>query len=442
MPAPSVPDDAGDSDLSIATPTLNDDAGASLFASDVRASTDAAGPASSLRALDWFTFFIADIQTGFGPFVAVYLTAHSWTQVDIGLVLTTGSLVALAGQMPGGALVDAVRSARLLAASAVVAIGVSALALALWPSFTVVAASRALHAAASCVLGPALVALSLGLVGYAALGERIGRNARFASIGSGLAAAALGLSGQFLSGQAVFFITAAMTLPALYALHKIRTAAPIHRGTASGGTGGLRAIASGLLTLARDRRLWIFGLCVVLFQLANAAMLPTMASLLAMQSSAWAASTVAACMVASQLVVAALAPWSGRKAQRWGRRPLLMLCFGALVLRGVLFAFISDPTLVVAVQLLDGLSGAIFGVLLPVIVADIAAPGGRFNLMLGVIGSAIGIGASISTTLAGYLLDHAGKSFTFVALAAVAMLALLVIALFMPETRPQEPRAA
>ncbi|HEY2184345.1 MAG TPA: MFS transporter, partial [Xanthobacteraceae bacterium] len=72
-----------------------------------------ASSATSARSLDWFTFFLADIQTGFGPFVAVYLTAHAWTQFDIGLVLTAGGLAALAGQMPGGALVDAMRSARL-----------------------------------------------------------------------------------------------------------------------------------------------------------------------------------------------------------------------------------------------------------------------------------------------------------------------------------------
>ncbi len=113
--------------------------------------------------LDWFTFFLADIQTGFGPFVAIYLTAHQWSQFDIGLVLTAGGLVALACQMPSGALVDAVRSARLVAALAVAAICLSALALALWPSFTVVMGARVLHAAASCVLGPVIAAISLAL---------------------------------------------------------------------------------------------------------------------------------------------------------------------------------------------------------------------------------------------------------------------------------------
>src|SRR4051812_1013927 len=67
----------------------------------------------SQRGLDWFIFFLADVQTGFGPFVAVYLTTQKWTQVEIGFVLSIGGIIGLLGQMPGGAIVDAARSERL-----------------------------------------------------------------------------------------------------------------------------------------------------------------------------------------------------------------------------------------------------------------------------------------------------------------------------------------
>ena len=94
----------------------------------------AAAPSrTSLRGLDWFVFSIANVQTGFGPFIAIYLTAQKWTQVDIGLLLTVGSLVSLIGQIPGGALVDAVRSERRAAMVAVAVIAFAALVLALWP---------------------------------------------------------------------------------------------------------------------------------------------------------------------------------------------------------------------------------------------------------------------------------------------------------------------
>ena len=387
-------------------------------------------PAASERGLDWFTFFLADIQTGFGPFVAIYLTAHEWAQFDIGLVLTAGGLVALAGQMPGGALVDAVRSARLLGGIAVTAICLSALALAIWPSFAVVIGSRMLHAAASCVLGPVVAAISLGLVGHAALGARLGRNARFASIGNGIAAAGMGLCG-YISNQGVFFLTAALAAPAILALMRIRTKDFVVLKQDSAA-----ATASGLGSLFVDRRLLLFAACILLFQLANAAMLPLMGSILTMRSSQWASTLIGACILAPQLIVAGFAPLVGRRADCWGRRPLLVLCFAALALRGVLFALVSNPYLIVAVQGLDGVCAAILGVTLPLIVADITRGTGCFNLGLGIVGSAVGIGAALSTTLAGYALDHFGTALTFYGLAFTALCGLGLAAL-LPETRPE-----
>jgi MFS family permease len=383
------------------------------------------------RGLDWFTFFLADIQTGFGPFIAIYLTARHWAQFDIGLVLTVGGLVALVAQIPGGALVDAVRPARLVAAVAVAAICLSALALAIWPNFTVVMATRIVHAAASCVLGPVIAALSLGLVGYVALGERLGRNARFASIGNGVAAAAMGACGYFISIQAVFILTAVMAAPAILALTRIRTSHVERPMVERDG-----AATVGLWGVLRDRRLLIFAGCILLFQLANAAMLPLMGSILTMRSSEWASTFIGASIVVPQLVVAGCAPWVGRVADHWGRRPLLVVCFAALAVRGVLFALVSNPYLVIAVQMLDGVCAAILGVVLPLVVADIMRGTGRFNLGLGVIGSAVGIGAALSTTLAGYAIDHFGAGVAFCGLASIAMSGLALVWLLLPETRP------
>ena len=105
---------------------------------------------------------------------------------------------------------------------------------------------RSLQAAASCVLGPAIAAISLGLVGYAAIGERFGRNARFASIGAGLSAAVMGACGYFFSAQAVFFVTAALLIPALLVL---RRHDPRRRSIRSGLTA---ACPSGRSTRSRS----------------------------------------------------------------------------------------------------------------------------------------------------------------------------------------------
>jgi MFS family permease len=388
----------------------------------------------SLRALDWFVFFVADVQSGFGPFVAVYLTTQKWTQFDIGLVMTVAGLISLVSQVPGGALVDAARSERVVAGAAIAAIGGSALAYAISPIFPVVLAAASLQAAASCVLGPAIAAISLGLVGHAAIGERFGRNARFASIGAGLSAGVMGACGYFFTAQSVFFVTAALLVPALLVLRRLATE-EIDPERAHGSLPPAAKPPIDLRSLLAKRSLLIFGACLLLFHLANAAMLPLMGSVLTMRSSQWATVLIGGCLVGPQLVVAAFSPWVGRQAERWGRRPLLIAGFAALPVRGLLFATVSDPYLLVAVQLLDGLTGAVLAVMVPLTIADLTQGTGRFNLTQGLVGTMTGLGASFSPTFAGFVSDTFGSNYAFFGLAIIALLGLAVVTLLMPETR-------
>ena len=398
----------------------------------------------SLRGLDWFIFFLADVQTGFGPFIAVYLTTEKWTQVEIGFVLSIGGVVALIGQMPGGAIVDAAKSERLVAGLAIATIAISALGYAAWPIFPVVVAAATLHAAASCVLGPAIAAISLGLVGPHAIGERFGRNARYASLGNGVAAAVMGTCGYLLSSRSVFLVTFLLAIPTLLALKSIRErevdAAQAHGAVARENPQrtsqeNANVSATSIFALLRQRPLLIFAASVLLLQLANAAMLPLMAGVVTTQSPQWAPVLIAFCIVVPQAIVALTSPSVGRKAQQWGRRPLLLLGFAALAIRGLLFATVRDPYLLVAVQVFDGITAAVFSVMIPLIVADVAFGSGRFNLAQGIVGTATGIGASLSTVLAGYVSDKFGSSVAFSGLAAVAALGLAMIWFVMPETR-------
>jgi MFS family permease len=393
--------------------------------------------AGSLAGLDWFNFFIANVQTGFGPFISVYLTTEKWTQVDIGLVLTVSSAFALLGQVPAGVFVDAVASKRLVAAVAAVAIAASAIALAVWPIFPLVLLAEILHGAASCLMTPAIAAISLGLVSRGGIGERLGRNARFASIGNGLAAALMGACGRLLSNSAVFFLTAALAIPALAALRRIK-AREIDPARARGGVPDPdpRTLGARCHGIADNKSLLIFGGCLVLFHLANGAMLPLMASVVTMRSREWATVLIAACIVAPQLLVAVLSPWVGRQAETWGRWPLLVVGFAALAVRGAFFIFVTSPYLLVPVQLLDGVSAAVLGVMLPLVVADTTHGTGHFNAALGVVGTASAVGASLSTTLAGYVSDIFGNTAAFSCLAAIAATSALAVAGLMPETRP------
>jgi MFS family permease len=390
----------------------------------------------SQRGLDWFAFFLADIQTGWGPFVAVYLAANGWTHLDIGLILTVGTLSGMVLQIPVGALVDLIPAKRLLASIAVAAISSSALLLALWPNFSVVLPAKVLHAIASCLAGPVLASISLGLVGYTLLSSRLGRNSRFLSLGNAVAAGLMGAVAHYFSSQAIFVFTAALGVPTLTALAQIRSA-DIDPDLARGGVPKRDAAAwsDGLAGAFHNWPLFVFAAVVVLFQLSNAAMLPIMASSLTAHAPDWATAVIAACILGPQFVVSAIAPWVGRSAQSWGRRPLLMICFMPLCVRSAVFAWSSDPAILIVVQLLDGFSAATLGVLVPLVVADTTRGSGHFNFAQGVVGVAVGIGASLGTTLAGYIADRFGDAVAFLCLGAAGAAGLVLVLALMPETR-------
>jgi predicted MFS family arabinose efflux permease len=374
------------------------------------------------------------VQTGFGPFVSVFLTTQKWTQIDIGLVLSAAGFVSLIAQMPGGALVDAARSERLVAGIAIGAICFSALAYAAMPIFPMVLSAAVVHSLASCVLGPAIAAISLGLVGHAAISERLGRNARFASIGNGLAASVMAGVGYF-SPRGVFIVTVCLLIPAVLALRSI-AAGEIDPERAHGAASRrVRKPPTKPGELMHNRPLLIFAGCLLLFHLANAAMLPLVGSVVTMRSARWATILIGACIVVPQLVVAALSPWIGRRAQIWGRRPLLLIGFAALPVRGLLFAWVTDPEILVVIQILDGITAAVFSVMVPLVVADLTRGTGHFNLGQGIVGTFVGIGASLSATLAGYITDRFGSPAAFMGLAAIAAIGFVVACLSMPETR-------
>jgi MFS family permease len=312
--------------------------------------------ARSLRALDWLNFFVANVQTGFGPFIASYLAANKWTQGEIGLMLSVGTISAMASQLPAGALVDALRNKKGAAAAAIIAIIVAALLLGASPTFVAVFAAEVLHGFASCMLVPAMAAISLALVSRADLGNRLGRNARWASIGSALTAALMGVFGEYLSLRSVFFLTAALALPALVALNMIHhEMAPVvprmKKAAAKAGASIAEAVSAAgaerpesLRDLVRDPRLLTFAACVVLFHLSNAAMLNLAAGEVTAHMGDNVQLVIAACIIVPQFIVAGLSPWVGRQAQNWGRRPVLILGFAALPLRALLFAAVSSAS--------------------------------------------------------------------------------------------------
>ena len=393
----------------------------------------------SLMALSGVNLAVAGMQTGLGAFLPVYLATHGWHHAEIGFALSLAIVSTMAAQLPGGAMVDAMAHKRRAAGVAIVAVALSALTIGVVADHAWVLAAQIVQGAAAAVLVPAIAAITLTLSRHEVLGERFGSNVRFAALGSVAAAGAMGLVGTY-SHRAILLAAAALGGLALLALGAIRSA-----DVEAGPTRTTHAAVqpkerrkdkrSPIRELLWDRRLMVFVAAMALFQLGNAALLPIASNGWSGLLGARTDLVVAGAIMLPQALAAAVSPWFGRLAEAYGRRLVLLLGFSALPVRAVLFALDGNPYLEAAWQGLDGVTAAAFGVMIPLVVADITHNNGRFNLAMGIVGLVSGLGAALGNPVAGLLADQFGSTVTFGFLGAAGVAAFAVVALLMPETR-------
>jgi MFS family permease len=392
----------------------------------------------SRLGLDWLNFFLADIQTGFGAFVAFYLAELGWPKGQVGLALAAGTIAGLIAHIPGGALVDWAPWKRGLAGSGIALIAASAIILALAPTFAFVFAAEILHGSASGLITPAIAAISLGLVGRRAMSARTGRNFGFDAAGNALTAGAMGLAGQYIAKGAIFLGAAALCIPALIALCFIR-ADEIDNARARNARYGKQASNfQRLFDLGKNAKLYIFAACIFLFQFADASMLPMISENLAQSKVGPTSAMVAGLIIVPQIVAALLSPWVGYHSERFGRKSLLL---GGLVIetvRGLLFATSSVYWVLIVGQLLSGISAATVTVLAVLVITDLTTGTGRFNLIQGFLGTVIAVAASISIGTSGFVFERVGHPAGFLVLAAAAAAATALLWIAMPETKPSK----
>ena len=392
------------------------------------------------RALDALNFFLADVRDGLGPYLAIYLlTVQQWDAASIGVVTSIAGIFTILSQTPAGAWIDRTKAKRGAVIAAAVLVTLGSLALPLFPQFTPVLVAQALTGAAGAVFAPALAAITLGIVGPRHFARRIGRNEAFNHAGNAVAALlAAGLAYQF-GPIVVFWLMAGLTVASIAATLAIPADAidnELARGLAEGDDGkdDGKEQPSGLGVLLHNRPLLIFAACAVAFHFANAAMLPLVGQKLALANEKLGTSLMAICIVAAQAVMVPVAMLVGAKADVWGRKPIFLVAFAVLALRGFLYPLSNDPYWLVGVQLLDGVGAGIFGALFPLVVADLTRGTGRFNVSQGAIATAQGIGAALSTGVAGFIVVGAGYSTAFLTLGAIAGAGFLLYLLVMPET--------
>ena len=340
-----------------------------------------------------------------------------------------------------------------LAAAGIVMTGAAALIRAFAPNMMLVFIAQVLQGTTGGIITPTIGAISLGLVGRSAMSVRTGRNFRYSAVGHALTGALMGVAGAYIAKGAIFVAAAALRIPALIALSFIRRDeidyararnAKSAKQSDAKQTDDKRArgkpvvTSTSILALAKNRELVLFTAAIVLFQFADTSMLPMMGENLATTRGGHAAMWMSGLIVVPQVVVALLAPWVGFHSEKRGRRPLLLIGFVLKPVRGLLLAATAAYPVLVFAQVLSGVTGAVIGVLTVIVVTDLTAGTGRFNLAIGVLGALSGVGASISTTATGYLFQVLGPHFDYVPLAAVAALATAILWMFLTETKPEK----
>jgi MFS family permease len=390
----------------------------------------------SVRSLEWLNFFLADVQTGLGPFLAAYLASSGWNPSRVGYALTFGGFVTVAVQTPAGGVVDAVRRKRLLIAVNLGLLLCGAFLLLGRLSTRSVYAAQFLIGGAGPFLGPTVAAITLGIVGAKAFDRQFGKNQAFNAAGNVFTALLIAAVSFKFGYRAIFIVPVVMVIPAVLSVFAIDHKQIDYAQARGASDDGKQVKAEGLSALLKDRVLLCFLTTAFLFHLANAAMLPQLGEMLSKSNLKAAAPFMSACIVVTQLVIAVSATWIGRRAAAKGRKSLLLLGFGVLPLRGALYTLTHATVALIGIQALDGVANAIFGIVSILVIKDRTQGTGRFNLAAGALATMAGVGAALSTTVGGLLIQHLGYRASFLGLAGIALLALALLWFAVPETLP------
>jgi MFS family permease len=376
--------------------------------------------------------------------MAGYLTAvRGWNPEQIGIIIAAQKIASVVTQASAGWLIDRTTLKRWILAGVALAISLGSVCVVWAPGLFSQTLNQIGIGAATSIATLTVAALSLGLVGREALSRRMGRNGVYSHAGNMLTASLAGYAGFRIGQEWIFYFSAALGVACSVAALAIRESDIDHAVAreapdAKESDVGAAAKAS---TLLRSPAVLIFALVVLLFHFTNSALLPLAGEEISRDKGKSGPLYLTACIVLPQLVMIPVSWLTGWSANRLGRKLILGLAFGALVLRGLLFAITTNPNLIVAIEILDGIGTGISGVITVLVVADLAKGTGRFNALGGMMQSGLGVGAFLGNLLAGAAAKRLGFPPVFLSLSAVALLGLILLLVAMPETKPVSTRS-
>lgn len=380
----------------------------------------------SLQALCLTSFFIADVRDGLGPFLGIFLTQRHWQPDDIGLLMTAGGVAGLLATLPAGFITDASKNKRLILSLLCVLITGTTLLLWFSQANAVVAFSQIVSGICAAFVGPLITGITLGLTGQKGFSAQMGKNEAFNHGGNFITALIAGGIAWYWGIGGIFILMTCTMLLTLIALTGIRSS-DIDDNAARGLESGASAQVPDFSVLANNKPLLITGLTLLLFHLANAALLPMLSMRVAAAPGAvnpglYAAATV----IISQLVMIPVAIWTAGRIDRVGYWRLIMLALLVMPVRAALAASSAAPLMMVPVQILDGVAAGVLGVVVPSFIVVLLRGNGHVNAGQSVVMLMQGVGAAMSPALTGMIAGHYSFATAFSVLSVIALTALLI----------------
>lgn len=380
----------------------------------------------SLQALCLTSFFIADVRDGLGPFLGIFLTQRHWQPDDIGLLMTAGGVAGLLATLPAGFMTDASKNKRLILALLCVLITGTTLLLWLSQANAVVAFSQIVSGICAAFVGPLITGITLGLTRQKGFSAQMGKNEAFNHAGNFITALIAGGIAWYWGIGGIFILMTCTMLLTLIALTGIRRS-DIDDDAARGLESGASAQVPDFSVLAQNKPLLITGLTLLLFHLANAALLPMLSMRIAaapgsVNPGLYAAATV----IISQMVMIPVAIWTAGRIDRVGYWRLIMLALLIMPVRAALAASSAAPLMMVPVQILDGFAAGVLGVVVPSFIVVLLRGNGHVNAGQSVVMLMQGVGAAMSPALTGMIAGHYSFATAFSVLSVIALTGLLI----------------
>jgi len=371
-------------------------------------------------------FFMADMQSGIGPFVGVFLLERGWASGMIGTALSIGNIAGMLMATPVGGFIDTSSHKRAWVIVPGIAVVAASSIILVWQNFWAVSASQVATSIAGAAIVPAVTGITLGMVGQRGFNRQNGRNQAFNHAGNMVGAALSGLLGWQFGYFAVFVLAAVFGVVAITSVLMIPPEAIDDRAARGSKEDDPDSEPHGLTVLVKHKPLLVLGLALALFHLGNAAIVPLYGMSAVSGNKANGPGFVATTIVIAQgvMIIASLIAMQlvEKKSYWW----ILLASFLVLPIRGLFAYFLTSWWGITPVEILDGIGIGLQSVAVPGMVARSLYGTGRVNLAQGAVITVQGAGAAFSPALGGWIAEWIGFSPAFLVLGGFGLLAAAV----------------